>query len=367
MPTQKTLPLNFLTSERVSEHFMLLDYLFDAHNSYRTGNEVTDLFPIVTDERMVEVTHLANTLLEPLVRVFGPCSPSAGFAPYAGHRTPHTFQRSVGGALDLAFHRWVMPTFDNPEGKAPALMLEVIKRENIKFKRLIAYAGTEFMCIAASSMGNDSKVYENIRTWTYDISQPSSQIPKPLFLTHSQNQSEWRLFSHLRDQRKGWRRVEGEPVYHTGRSIRVQHIRTGRFFVLMDFIRSPLGISRLIRNIPPVTPCYQIQVARMASEILDPLVESLGRVTITRGLEGRSVSDAWADDRAPMHRWNGMGTHRVEFVTAKGRDISQVEALLDHEAIEYVEVCPNFAGENLYGVVFNSFQPRIIHSSAMKE
>ncbi|WP_152988294.1 hypothetical protein [Paracoccus sp. MKU1] len=357
-----------LETIRLSRHFMLLDFMFDAHWPYQGGAvEAQDLSSIMQGGRLEEARHLASNLMERLTTLFGPSTIAAGFSPCTeSSPSPHCFLPAHGAAVDAVFHDWVRPGASRPEGRAPVEMLNDVRQTQLVFDRLIGYAGTEFMCIADRAAGPRFKVYNNRRYPEFNADLGGQGIVKPEFQTLSRSGKQWTAFRGI-DAQPGWRRVEGEPVFHTQRSLRVQHIRTGRYFTLVDFIKSPVGIVNRMKNIPSTRPSRQIKTARMFSEVLDPVVEAVGRITIIRGIEGQAVSNRWQDhETASLHRWN-QPLNRIEFIAPEGHDESALLAALDHANVFEVATRENGAGEPIYAVMIRSFEPAVHFTSALSD
>jgi hypothetical protein len=337
------------SNHRLSKHFMLTDILFNAHHG-NYGKEFPSALQVGDIERgLIEAQPLIDNLIEPMVALFGPCSVSAGFAPHA-EQSPHSFSAQRGAAIDLAFHDYHRQDPSNPNrpmGRSPMQLVTELCSANIPFHRVITYAGSEFICFAHHSRTNTHRIYENRRTWTdYNLDVGPQSLPKPLFITHSRSAREKGKFASMGLPaaewdviNRQWRRDPHEPIYHTRRSIRPQHVKRGRYFTLMDFCMSEIAVASGMRNMPQLTDAATMGMARTMGMIMDHLVVAVGgRISITRGHENRGVNISMGSN--PLHNWSeptneygqptarGMDVGRIEFVPPEGTSRDTIESAI---------------------------------------
>lgn len=302
MPPAFDVPLVF--TQRMSPHFLLMDFMQDR-TTMTLGRplvlDLNDLYPDLTADGLNQLAHLCNHVIEPMIQRFGPCSVACGFRanPVYGaapmRDSPHRYNNIRGAAADLVFHDWVRPSLDVPYGRDPVGMLDHV--QDLPITRWISYAGTEFTCVAAHIGSRRRSVSLNIRRGPFK---------KPWFQTIPLPDVQ-RYDVHGWPTVEKWRRRRGEPIFHTRRTLRPQHIRVGRYFTLLDFSHSPDALLLGVHSALPLSALQQITSARQAAYLLDPLVQRLGRVTVLRGVEPMSV----AGEARPEHLWRGEGDRQV--------------------------------------------------------
>lgn len=302
MPPEFDVPAVFL--QRMSPHFLLIDFMQDR-TTMTLGRPLVldpqDLYPDLTFDGLNQLAHLCHSVLEPMLTRFGPCSVACGFRanPVYGappmRDSPHRYNNIRGAAADVVFHDWVRPTLDFPYGRDPVGMLNHV--QDLPISRWISYAGTEFTCVASLVGSRRRSVSLNIRRgpfrkpWFQTIPLPDAQ---------RYDQHGWPMVEK-------WRRRRAEPIFHTRRTLRPQHIRVGRYFTLLDFSHSPDALLAGVHSALPLSAFQQITSARQAAFLLDPLVQRLGRLTVVRGVEPMSI----AAERRPEHLWRGDGDRQV--------------------------------------------------------
>lgn len=325
--------MSSFSSIRLSKHFLLLDFL-NGHTLYSSGVPLSlDQIPpshIRTGQRLCE------ELLEPMIRAWGPMSISNGFIPTAllsGRFTPHTWAPRDGAAADIVVHNWVNSGFS-----PIALVREIIGRQ-LPFERLITYAGSEVMCVSAGrEPRNRAAVYENIRV-------PGKV--KPAFKAWHRGGS---YPSHLLNDggivnRPDWRRTEGELPYHTKSMLRPQHIRVSRYFLALDFFRNEAAITS---GIPwAFTPRKKetLQALCCMGEVLDRVVEQVGRISVTRGIIRPG------DDVMQTHTWEG-----DEFSIEFALPLNSTEPNFTHPAVRSVR-WQEMTGGNRCLLTISRFEP----------
>jgi hypothetical protein len=284
---------------RLSDHFILLDFLYDRDN-YSKPTPLKGNF--LSSESVGYGALLCQNLLEPMMEQFGPCSIAAGVVLHGNDQHasgPHGWYRARGAAADVAFHNWVNPTEAHPHGMDPASMIpQMTQMMDIPYTRLITYAGSEFMCLAYHPNQLSRSTHIN-RRQKDGVGKPYYRSLKPSELATV------RANPH-------WRRLPGEPIYHTRKHLRAQHVRVGRFFTMLDFCRSVTALEHGLSSVPPVFSIPHITTCHQAAKLLDPLVDAIGRLSITSGIEGlhaRKLSGEagteWRQqpNERPMVRW----------------------------------------------------------------
>ena len=217
-------------TQRMSKDYVLLDFLFD-HAVYTWGHQI-DFRNEFTEENMEEGRRFVENLLQPLTNKYGPTSIADGFWPEkirGGHysASPHRWNGKYGAAVDVVFHDHV-----NCE-KAPIALCHDIDRSSQVFHRMITYAGSEFICLCYRTAGNRDKILEYVRI-------PGEEAERK---NHGMARAKRRQ-QQTPDARLDWRRSEGEGVGKRGKRLRAHHIRVGRYFVLLDFCRSVVGLRK---------------------------------------------------------------------------------------------------------------------------
>lgn len=321
-----------MITQRLSHHFALIDFL-NAHTFYTSGYALTpDDF---TDGALIAGRKMCDELLEPLVAKEGPLSFSSGYIPrhlLSERWTPHRWTPTDGAATDVIVHDWVNA------GRAPIKLVEKMVADRAKFERLITYAGSEVICMAAGRNSNRGVVYENVRVPGAD---------KPVFKTWRRAGQEGRIAV---PDRPDWRRLDGEPVYHTRRALRPQHLRVGEYFTFLDFARDIAALKDGRNWVPPFDHAPLAHMARCMGEVLDPLKKALGHVTVLQGPRMKSYATC------PAETWQG-DVAEVRFMLPHGAQ----KVALDHPAVEQIEEY----GKNRWRVVVRRFEPKRSWSSAV--
>lgn len=331
---------------RLSKHFTMLDFMQDRALYHDPAP--LDAKTILTDEVLNAGVDLCINLLEPLIEAYGPCSIAAGFClSDAGHapNTPHQWSKSRGAAADACFHDWV--NLD----RAPIKLAEDMIQRRMQFERLITYAGSEFICLTWKHRRRFA-LYENLRI--------PGQI-KPAYIQHTRTMGNYDSLPTSIPDRKDWRRAPNEVVYHTRRSLRPQHVRLGRYFTLLDFCRSELGLSAGIPWVLPVQAAKQAWYGRMFAQILDPVVAEIGRICVTQGAVTPQVARAMGKASKPFHWTEGPAS--ITFLLPIGADMDRAfDIISDHDHILGMDWSehPSHAVEVTLSI--NPFTPKTIYS-----
>ena len=259
---------------RLSKHFILLDFLADRE-VYRSKTALA-FGEIWNEEHEALAKGLCNDLLEPLMMDtrFGPVSIADAFVPSV-IKTKHKMKghrwTSSEATADIAFYKLVdKATRGQDLGKA-VLNIEGIDK---CCYHVNSYPETEFVCITYRPEG-------------------------------------------AKNSRK--------RVSNKTQNLRAHHVRVGRYFNLLDFCRNGQAVEEGINLVPKnadshdcrYRPVPEETAARSFAAALDPLVESVGRVSVVRGMETAKFAH---DGNAKLHRWDSHSPWRLVFVLPQGED-----------------------------------------------
>jgi hypothetical protein len=306
----------------LSRHFILQDFL-NGHTLYMSGRPFDPAS--VGPDALRAGRRFCEEVLEPIVETFGPISIANGYIPrdlLSDRWTPHRWTPEDGCAADIAVHALVNA------GHAPVTLANHIVAMDLPFERFISYAGSEFVCLSGGRNTNRGVIYENERV-------PGQN---PIFRTLRR----WRG-ARWTDvpQRANWRRDEREPVYHTMRQLRPQHIKVGEYFTLLDFCRDPDAMARGtpwgITSLDSEPVGRIIHMARCVAEVLDPVVKALGHLSVTHGItrptHARSPYATWLDDHAQLTFTLPVGTTLPELAHPAVTQLKRLPTDTDREAI----------------------------------
>lgn len=394
---------------RLSNHFLLLDFLYDQSTIdcvVHCGDKLLERVSSIKDDQevLVEGRHLCETILEPIVKQHGPISIAAGLwfrdLPGQGkaHDTrlaPHEWKKKTGAAADIVVHSWV-----NDE-RNPKDFLATLSDKNIKYHRAIPYPGSEFCCVGAQS--NDSKGAPPKRQ-----GRPGAWRRKPYTHSHGKKlRHDVGYESRMRCAESSWledimtgsdsafgrSKVYGRewpkrlsPLDHSivevpedafddhpagGRQlVRPWHVRVSESFVLLDFCRNEEMFVKGMVTVPPLTfrmADTVIKVARMFGEVLDQVKRHLGNISVVRGMEPKEFSK---DPGADEHRWiPGEGRiHSIEFITPRDPEPDYRRLLHKNEHVYAVHVSPDpIYGGDRVRVSIRDFTPESCYTSATGE
>ena len=407
---------------RLSNHFLLLDFLYDQStidSVVYCGDLLAGRIQSIKEgsEEFLEGRYFCDTILEPLVERHGPISIGAGLwfndlpqAKKAHYNEddmgPHKWKCVSGGAADIVVHSWVN------QGGNPKYFPDTLPGSNIEYHRALKYDGSEFCCLASRSAGNKFKSgqpkWDRLKEQANAILRPVS-VWKTDWRRDPYTHSHGSKLKHnvgydgrLRSAEASWTgKLAGEPgryqektvVYGrtspkrlplldhsivevpkdafedhpaSGRKLcKPWHVRVSRNFVLLDFCRNERMFERKMVTVPPLTlrtANTVIKVARMFGEVLDDVKKRLGNISVVRGMEPEGfVDDASADE----HRWiPGEGrSHSIEFVTPKDPKPGYRDLLRTNVCA--VEVCPDpvYGGDRVR-VGIRDFTPSRCYTSA---
>ena len=389
---------------RLSINFLLLDFLYGQSTIdcvAQNGELVFDKISSIKEDTEVieEGRNLCNTILERIVEDGGRVSIGAGLwfrkLPLAGKAFlpdgPHEWKPNIGAAADIVVHSWV-----NDE-KSPKCFLKTLPGKDIEYDRTIPYRGSEFCCIASRLQGNKYRLgvekWDKLKEQAVKGTLPDGggkdwrRIP----YTHSHGQkskSDLEYKNRVRVAESLWSEEPSEgirknttesviygrklskgksPLDHSivevpngafddhsadgQKVVRSWHVRVSRYFVLLDFCRDERMFERKMATVPPLTfrtANTVIKVARMFGEILDPVKDDLGNISVVRGMEPKGFAN---DGRTQCHRWiPGDGnTHSVEFVTPENPKLKYRDLRKGLEEDDRVVDCNRADGPDLGG------------------
>jgi hypothetical protein len=315
---------------RLSKHFVLLDFMYGR--MVYTSRRRFPFASSVTDENIRTGRHLCETLLEPCIAGWGPCSVSFGLVPeplagetMAEYRPrPHKWVDRFGAAADLCFHDQCH------DDVAPIDLCHTLDRsDNIAYERLITYGGSEYLCMGTVASEPRFALYENVR-------RPGQ---KAQFKTWGKDENGWRYrrLCNCPDHTTDWMREPGERS-HAFPLDAPHHIRVGRYFVFLDFCRNEKAFDHGWNQVPKAGG-HEERVARMFAEALDPLVAAIGRISVTHG-------GFWPTKQP---------TYQLAFLLPQDHP---EEVPFDHPSIEGVEFKDHASGTTSVRLTIKDFEPK---------
>lgn len=276
------------TTVRLSKHFLLSDFM-GCNSVYSKG--YPNVFVDSSGRKIREAEALCENVLEPLLDYsrlsisYGYISPelSRQIVKYQDPNKPSYHRWDHGAACDVVLHERI--ALD----EAPIRSAFWID-ENLPVSRVITYSESPFICVASRLEEINSGDY---RRALYENRYMGERKPK--YISYSDNPTSRRKQKLACDLPHGWE-GGGFPSYHGGGIRQVQHIRTGRFSVLSDFLFSSSGVREGCQNVPSQRARRKFDVAgAVYDELL--VVLKLRRMSIIRAYE----SPTWS--RAAQHNW----------------------------------------------------------------
>lgn len=339
---------------RLSRDFILLDTVYDYDNYQNPSLFIERLMDDY--DRVVDMgTRFCTEWLSPLVDTYGPASLTSGIC--FNCKGPHLWNKWEGVAVDAIFHDWV-----NAD-TAPILMLHDMDVSGVEYERIISYAGSEVMCLAWKPDGNNrAAFYENVRT-----NASAHHGSKPLFITHGSKPSDRAdRLSRPKPKRKDWRREAYEPVFHTRKQLRPQHIRMSQYFTLLDMCRHVDAFSGGQDVMAPAELFHTrlLDGARRVALVLDDYVAAHGSMSVVRGMLPSDVATARG---VPLHGWAGvaaLGTGQLCVEVAVHHDYPDISGELVQD--ERVAASESWEDEDsrYYRIIIDYAVPDMIMSSA---
>ena len=325
------------TMLRLSKYFLLLDFLYDQSmmdGVVRDGDCTRKKIASIDEDSEVfsEGQFLCESILDRVVEQHGPVSIAAGlwFKELPGQKDAHDSTSSVVciGGDRIPVQRWtLLPIRGVNRNVSPTTFLKNWVIDN-KWHRARSYDGSEFCCLASLVRGNDPtkpsyKCREgNWRRRPYTIQSPGrasrtdlgyeNQMRKAesFWCDNSSSESGGNPAKSVIYGRKSMPLLDHSivevpedalesPADVEQKVVRPWHVRVSDFFVLLDFCRNEMMFDRknLSRTnplvaVPPLTfrtANSVIKTARMFGEVLDPIKERLGNISVVRGMEAERV------------------------------------------------------------------------------
>lgn len=276
------------TKIRVSTHFLLSDFLMN-HSVAVFGYKNEFFDPKKT--KIKEISHLCETVLEPILEEFGPFSVSYGhiseelsghIVRYQDPRKPSYHMWNAGCAVDICVHDWVQ----KEEDSAPILLAFEIDCK-FDYSRMITYSESPYICIATRL----SEDRDAPRRAFYENRYEGAPKVKPKYIQYAQN-------ADRREQQKAehefpcdWKGA-GHPTHHGGGIRQAHHVRLGRYAMLLDFLYSTRCVNEGVKNNP--TPDAETRrtfykAGRTFSKVLE--LADCGRLSIVRAFESHLYFD----------------------------------------------------------------------------
>lgn len=287
------------TTVRLSDHFLLSDFMGN-HSVYTKGYK--NLFIDPDGSKEAEARYLCESVLEPLLRQYGPLSVSYGYispelsrniVTYQDPDKPSYHRWDKGAAADIWLH---YPT--RVEDTAPIILAHQIDDPGAEgpaypYSRMITYSESPYICVATQLSEGESP-----RKAFYENRYCGKKGAKPMYIKKSatpegrRTQAESLLLSH------DWK-GEGYPTYHGGGIRQFQHIPVSKYSTVADFLYSTHAIRKGIANAPDLRRVERLFNA--AGRTYDGLLKLLDvpRLSIVRGFESFRFNDyplfSWKD------------------------------------------------------------------------
>lgn len=281
------------TKTRISEHFLLSDFMF-CHSMAVSGHKNVFFDPKNTKIR--EISYLCDTILEPILAEKGPISVSYGhisdelsgkIVKYQDPKKPSYHRWDAGCAVDICVHDHVLQGL---EGAPVYLAFEIDCK--YAYSRMITYSESPFICIATRLSEEDGPA----RRAFYENQYQGKPKVKPKYITYGNNREAQKATHGLLHDWRG----KGFPTYHGGGIRQAQHVRLGPYAMLLDFLYSTHCVNEGARNMPAPdvdTRRTFYRAGRAFSELL--LRAETKRLSIVRAYESPRTFDAspynWED------------------------------------------------------------------------
>ena len=276
------------TATRISEHFLLSDFLF-CHSMAVFGHKNVFLDPKNTKIR--EISHLCSTILEPILEEKGPISVSYGhisdelshkIVKYQDPKKPSYHRWDWGAAVDICVHDHVL---QGQEGAPITLAFGI--DEKYDYSRMITYSESPFVCIATRL----SEKNNGARRAFYENQYQGTPKVKPKYITYPDNPKTRERLASAHTLPCDWRGA-GYPTYHGGGIRQAQHVRLGRYATLLDFLYSTQCVNEGVKNNP--TPDVETRrrffhAGKTFSELLT--LSGCKRLSIVRAFESHLTFD----------------------------------------------------------------------------
>lgn len=270
------------TLVRISPHFLLSDFVF-CHSMAVFGYK--NVWEDPKNTKFDEISHLCESLLEPILADFGPFSVSYGYispalsekiVKYQDPKKPSYHRWDAGCAVDICVHRHVLQGLDG----APIYLAHEIDQK-YDYSRMITYSESPYVCLGTRlSEKNDGP-----RKAFYENRFMGKVKAKPLYLSKPKSPDARKVEGETLRLEHDWR-GSGFPTYHGGGIRQAQHVRAGRYCMLSDFLYNTACVNEGRKNMPTPTPEFKANLyaaGRAYDHILRDL--ELRRLSIVRGYE----------------------------------------------------------------------------------
>lgn len=270
------------TLVRLSPHFLLSDFM-GSHSIYTRGLKNHFIDP--SGSKFKEGKHLCESLLEPLLDMYGPASVAYGYispevsvdtVSYQDPTRPSYHRWDKGAAADLCFHHAI--TELSPVALAHDIDLDM------DYSRMITYSESPFLCLS-TQLDEGHKA----RKAFYENRYQGVKGGKPLFVKKSATSVGRAKQAAELDLPHGWEGA-GYPTYHGGGRKQFQHHRISDFSVLSDYLYSTRAITEGIPNVPNMHKVADLfeQAGRVYDSLLTEL--DIPRLSIVRAFESHRVN-----------------------------------------------------------------------------
>ncbi len=320
------------TTERLSKHFLLSDFL-GSHSVYTRGyaNSFDGLRGRDIDIRRNNGIALCEHALEPILEAQGPLSISYGFirpevsqqtVTYMDPNKPSHHRWDLGAAADICVHNWVNGDPNNNEVASSPIALALSLADSLPFSRMITYSESPYICIAVS---DDEIRTGKYRRAFYENGYQGKPRAKPLYRQFSSDTQRERRYNELQEfgLNHGWRGA-GYPTYHGGGRRQMQHVRVSKYTMISDWLFDLQSIANGAKNIPNFRDQKLWDTFCAVGDAYDEILEIAGvpRMSITAGFV--SHTNPYFD---PTNDWRS-GTARFTLVPPEGMDVKEVQLRL---------------------------------------
>lgn len=314
---------------RLSKHVRLSD-LMGCHSIFAQG------YPNIWDDpggkKLIEAENLAQTVLEPLLRNYGPMSISYGYispqlsreiVKYQDPDKPSYHRYDDGAAADVCVHRWVQNRLPK---SAPILLAHEIDRKGPPYSRMITYSESPYICMASRVAETHSK---RPRQAFYENRYMGKKGEKPIFVTMSKDMLR-RREQRISAPQTDWRGA-GYPTYHGGGRKQVHHIRVSKYTMLSDWLFNVGSLKHGIKNIPTQSEPIMNKF-KYVGDVYDRLIDALDvpKLSITQGWAGPSLRMKDYDD----FHWTD---ERFAFIVGLPQGFSEDEFVIEASHIEGID------------------------------
>lgn len=272
------------TATRLSPHFLLSDFMGCASVYSRGLANVFDKHPGI-DSRLSNAKALCEQVLEPLLALSGSFSISYGFISPEVSREIVTYQNpdirshhrwDLGAAADICIHRHVLQSIAkdarNDTGAPIAFALEHM--QEMPLSRLITYSESPYMCVAVSAQEVEK---EEPRMAWYENRYTGKPKTKPDYRKYASEAARQRAYQRLDADGLDHPWVgKGYPTYHGGGRKQLQHIRTSKNTMAIDWLFDAEWVETGRKNLPALNNELVAEAFQLAGETYDQMLDLSG-------------------------------------------------------------------------------------------